>query len=240
MIIRFPTGLYQTVLPKQPSDDQSVTFLISSTEPPRPAGTFQTLPVAEVVKRHDAILDEIARRDSYGELVLTDDVGTQTVTGSTKKTFEVGQILSFEAPPEAAPLVVSPVQVHIRHDTNALDLGSLGLSAVEVEDLLSASLQRKQALDGELVAVIADVENAGVDIAENQKDINEAQKALDAARVVYGGSSGSDGSVIIDKLEGCLAALADDRQRLIELQASLDAQAQQIRDELIQVSQLVR
>ena len=242
MIIRFPTGLYKTVLPQKPSDDQSVIFTISSTDPPRSTEVFQELPIAETVKQKEPIINELDRRDSYGGLIFTLDSGSQTLAGSAKKSFEVGQMLDFDQTVESASLTQAPQSVEIRHDTNVLDLEATGLNDAEISELISASEQKKQSLDKELTQIISVMDNIKMAIDENQKDINEVQKTISAAEVALSGSAGTgaSGSPIMDKLNAQLDILQEQKQALIDSLASLDTQAGIIRDELLNVSQLVR
>jgi len=242
MIIRYPTGLYKTVLPQKPSDDESVTYTISSTVPPRSIDRFQEIPLAQAIKPRVPITDELDRREWYGDLIYTTDDGTQSLTGSVKKSFEVGQILDFDQDVETAPLPQAPQKTEIRHDTNLLDLRSTGLTEEEISELTTASEQMKQALDRELTQLVTEMANTEIAIQENQKGINETQKTKDAAEVVLVGSlgSGATGSPILDRLDERLVLLNAEKQTLIEDLSSLNTRAQNVRDELLKVSQLVR
>jgi len=242
MIIRFPTGLYRSALPGKPQDDQSVTFLISSSDPPRSVEAFTEVPLAVELQEKPPILNELGRRDWYGDLLYTIDQSLQSITGSLKKSFEVGQILGFDQEVSSAALTQSQVRTDIRHDTNILDLESTGLSDVEIDELVKASERRKQELDQELTFLISQLENTKILIGENQKSINEVQKTISAAEVALMGSAGSSatGSPILDKLEAQLKRLEAGKADLISQLSSIDNQAQIVRDELLDVSQLVR
>jgi len=242
MIIRFPTGLYRSALPGKPQDDQSVTFLISSSDPPRSVEAFTEVPLAVELQEKPPILNELGRRDWYGDLLYTIDQSLQSITGSLKKSFEVGQILGFDQEVSSAALTQSQVRTDIRHDTNVLDLESTGLSDVEIDELVKASERRKQELDQELTFLISQLENTKILIGENQKSINEVQKTISAAEVALMGSAGSSatGSPILDKLEAQLKRLEAGKADLISQLSSIDNQAQIVRDELLDVSQLVR
>ena len=200
--------MYDTVLPKLPSDSTSITYTISSEDPPRSTETFQEIPIAEEIKERPK---QEFTRDALGELVFTVTQAAQTITGSAKKTFEVGQLLDFSQDVVAAPTTTSPSYVEIRHDTNRLDLSSVGLSSAEVVELVAASELREAELEKRLTELIEQTADIEVRIVENQKNINEVQKTLDAAETAIT----ETGSIIVDKLRAKLQQLEGESRRYL-------------------------
>jgi hypothetical protein len=238
MIIRVPTGLYDTILPKKEEDNTSVTFTISTDEPPRSEEVFQELPIAEAIRpRVPPDIDDQLRRETVGELIFTVTEASQTISGSAKKTFEVGEILSFEEEVSPTSVTQTPRMVEIRHDTNLLDLEAVGLSTAEILILTELSEQRKSELEIELLDLTSQIEDTKVRIRENQKNINETEKTISAVKVI---ADGSEPTEILEKLEARLVDLKSERSTLTSQLSALDVAAVKKRDELLQVSQLVR
>ena len=96
MIIRFPTALYDSVLPQAPEYGGNVTYTVSMEDPPRIFQTTIRLPPAvERREKTDKIIDDDTRRIHLGERIFTVSRTNKSITGSGKKQFEVGQVLTF-------------------------------------------------------------------------------------------------------------------------------------------------
>jgi len=236
MIIGFPTGLYRIILPQQASDPGNITWTISSQDPPRSDEDFQELPLAEAIRPKVPINpNDEDRRGSFGELIFTVAESAQTIPGSAKKAFEVGDILGFETEELDAEFSQPLTAVEVRHDTNLLDLSSLGLDPAEINDIIGKSLKKQEEILVTLNEQISVVENTKVRIRENQKDINETQKTIDAVAVVEG-----SGSSVLDKLDTRLEELRAEREALIAVLGVSQQAVKDTRDDLLAVSQLVR
>lgn len=96
MIIKYPTGLYKTVLPKYPEDSQSVVYTISNSTPPRSSLNFAAVPfgIESRVRVRD-LTPDLIRRSNLGQLVfVTKDERSGTIqTGN--QLFYVGQVIEF-------------------------------------------------------------------------------------------------------------------------------------------------
>lgn len=186
MIIRFPTGLYKTVLP-QGEESGNVTYTISNQDPPRP--TIRTLPLPvldQITPLPPALFSELDRRTEAGELVFTLLRSGRSNPGSNIKQFEPGQTLEFgDDLGDPVTGLRLPDSVSIQHNTNILDLEAAGLTVEEVQSLTTDSITKKMSLERELTALKVEVNDLEVSIRENQKKLNETNKAINAVREVF-------------------------------------------------------
>lgn len=186
MIIRFPTGLYRSILPTDTTSG-SVTYTISG-DPPKSDIQVIRLPVIEEEKSlPEAIFSEDERRPQYGELIYTIAKSGRSNPGSSIKQFEVGEILEFEDNSNTEEIILSsiPNTIEIRHDTNVLDLESAGLSEDEINLITTESEKKKQILEEQFTTQKAELNDFDVALAENQKKLNENKKAIRAVRIIY-------------------------------------------------------
>lgn len=245
MIIRFPTGLYADAgqLPVNPADAGNVTYVISNDAPRRPQDTTVQLPLAqELAQRLPLAYSDKTRRAQLGSLVYSYVNANQTVPGSNRKMFEVGEFLDFNsqeiALPEQTPI---PSIVDIQHNTNLLDLQDAGLTPAEINSLIDLSTTKKKALEDQLASIQSDISNEKIAITENQKQINEVVKIISAVRVVV---NIPEGSTQHDPTLDQLLARQDDleaaRTALITEINVMNGQATTILNDLISVSELVK
>jgi hypothetical protein len=232
MIITAPTGLYKSLLPKE-GETGNITYTISTQAPPRPFVNAIQLPIAErITPNPDKVHDDATRRDQFGELVYSVAQSNKNIAGSNVKAFEVGEILAFEnlSPIEEITTVKAPDDIEIRHDTNVLDLESLGLTQEEIDELSSQSQSKQAQLEKDFVAKQNEVKSLKVDISETQKTINENNKALKAVRSLLG----------IEDNESSKTELQESLDQSIEDHNAAAVEAQEIFIELTRVSELVR
>ncbi len=86
MIVAFPTALYIPVLPAKPEEAGSVTFSISSEDPPRQSQSLQQLPIAEILKPlPDKIFTPEENRAVVGNFIFSVSKSSRFETGSNKK-----------------------------------------------------------------------------------------------------------------------------------------------------------
>jgi hypothetical protein len=240
VIITAPTGLYKPVLPQGESLG-NITYTISE-DPPRSNIVVLHLPVAESLPTATSdILDDQTSRAQFGELIFTISNSTRTVPGSNQKTFEVGEVLEFEENPPIQELDIlrSPQNIEIQHNTNLLDLGSVGLTESEIESLTQGSLIKQNELRLQFAQKNTEVKDLETDISENQKRINETNKTIRATKVVFGITNGSDNE-IFQKLTATLEELETERDQLISDYNAKVAEVEMVLKELLQVSELVR
>lgn len=244
MIIRFPTGLYEDAgqLPVNPSTAGNVTYVISNDDPLRPKDVTVQLPLAqEIAQRLPLAYDDKTRRAQLGPLIFTYVDANQTITGSNRKMFEVGQFLDFNTEEIALPDQAIPAKVDIQHNTNLLDLEDAGLSTDEINSLIDLSTTKKKSLEDQLTATQNELNNQKIAISENQKQINEVVKIISAVRVVVNIPEGStQHDPTLDQLLARQADLELARTSLIAELNNLNSQATVILNNLISVSELVK
>lgn len=244
MIIRFPTGLYKSVLPDA-GESGNVTYTISTQDPPKTNVRITQIPPGEELQAApDKIFDDATRRAQFGELIYTIANNSRSVPGSNVKQFELGEVLEFEVNPptqEVQPLK-SPTSLEIRHDTNILDLASIGLTEAEIAELVAESEKKQSALEKEFNDKNTETKNLETDIAENQKKINETNKAIKATREVFGISDDdlSFDEPIYQKLLATLATLETQRSELIARRNTIVNELKEISTSIFRVSELVR
>jgi hypothetical protein len=243
MIITAPTGLYKSILPRE-TEAGNITYTISTQSPPKTFVNAIQLPFAEsITPAPDKIFDEETRREQFGNLIFSVSQSNKNIAGSNTKAFEVGEILSFEnlSPVEEIVTVRAPEDVEIRHDTNLLDLESLGLTAEEIDELTSKSAARQLILEGDFVVKQNEIKTLEADIAETQKTINENNKTLKAVRGLLGiEDNETSDDPIFQKLSRNQEVLQETLDQLIEDRNQAAVEAADVYQDLQRVSELVR
>lgn len=226
-----------------PADAGNVTYTISNDAPKRPTDITLQLPLAqELAPRSPLAYNDKTRRAQLGPLVYSYVSANQTVTGSNRKMFEVGEFLDFNSQEIALPEQNSiPSIVDIQHDTNLLDLEDAGLTPDEISSLIDLSTTKKKELEDQLATVQSDINNKKVAITENQKQINEVVKIISAVRVVVNVPEGSQKhDPTLDQLLIRQTELEAARGALIAELNALNSLATVILNALISVSELVK
>lgn len=243
MIINFPTGLYKTVLPSTPSVRGNVTYTISNDPPPRTNLLFPKVPKG-IVDRKKSVktIDIITRRTTQGELIYTVNSSSRSEEGNNSKTFEIGQVLEFGVPTVRTvdPMFVAN-KTETRHDMNRFDYAELGFTDSDVEMLNTASLLKQVDLSAKLNDSIQNRANAEIEIANQQKIINDTTRNIDALAIVLDGS-GSDPAiqVIYDKFVA-RRELAFAKRDIATTNANkYAAEAARYKDDLNKVSTVVK
>lgn len=250
MIIKYPTGLYSTVIPKQPDDAGNVTFLISNTTPPRSDLLFPKVPRGIVEKRKQpnvVVLSE--RRNIFGNLVFSVSRATRREEGNNARQFEIGQVLDFDSISgrDVDVMLVNTV-TEIRHDTNILDYEQMGLSKEEEQAIAELSLATQDQLTGrlnELKQLRGDAEQV---INTQQKLINDLNKTINSLSVTLN-EGPTTGSMLTESsiVENLIVKLKDKRNTAFAVrdQAIADAnmyaeEATVVLDQLRTVGTLVK
>jgi hypothetical protein len=183
VIIKYPTGLYASVLPSGPQDAGDVTFTISSTVPPRSDLLFPKIPPGVSNRpRPQRTITAVTRRNALGQLVYTINQASRSATASSLQVYEVGQVLEFGTFTPSLPLTpfFAGSSSEIRHDTGLLDYTRLGFSSDQQATVQAYGNATYSAQEQLLVAARQNYSNIQVAISENQKTYTEAGKALDA------------------------------------------------------------
>ena len=244
MIIRFPTGLYKSVLPVGESSG-NVTYTISTQDPPKTNVRITQVPPGVALQpAPDKIFDDATRRAQFGDLIYTITDNSRSIPGSNIKQFELGEILEFEENPPQQTIqpLMSPSSLEIRHDTNVLDLSSLGLTEEEISELVSGSEKKQAELEQEFNDKNTEAKNLETAIAENQKKINETNKAIKATREVFDIPDGDleFDEPIYQKLLATLVFFEVQRVKLIDNRNAIVVELKDISQAIFRVSELVR
>lgn len=250
MLIRFPTGLYNTVLPSRPEDAGNVTYLISNTTPPRSNLLFPKVPAGIVEKRKppkEIVL--IDRRNTFGNLVFSISKATRKEEGNNARQFEIGQVLDFaDISGQAVDVMLVGTTTEIRHDTNVLDYEQMGLSPEEEQAVAELSLLTQDQLANrlnELKQLRGDAEQV---INVQQKLINDTTKTINSLTVTLeeGPTTGSASTeaLIVEQLIAKLkvkrsAAFATRDQAIADANRYAD-EATRVLDQLRTVGALVK
>jgi hypothetical protein len=242
MIINYPTGLYTSILPKNPEDSGNITFTISNTTPPRTNLIFPKIPIGLVLKRREIEPISITdRRQSVGELIYSISSAKRDALGNNARQYELGQVLSFDDQQgdDVDPMFVNPV-TEIRHDMNILDNKTMGLSDEDVATIALVSTKAQDALVDELNIKKKQRVNAELIITTQQKIINETGKTLAALLVVQEQSPSTDVGALIDKLQGRQNDAIVIRETAITAANDLAAEADKILADLRTVAVVVK
>lgn len=209
MIIRYPTGFYRDVLPKNPEDSGSVTFLISNTAPPRTNLVYPKVPTGVVNRtREFEPPPVIERRQALGELIFSVSSAKRREAGNNSRQYEIGQLLEFNdqtADEAVEPMAISNV-TEIQHNTNVLDYDAAGITSEEQSLVATASLQAQADLTAALNAAKQARADAEIIITTQQKLINELNRSIDAFVVVVQIQPNAEISAIIAKLRAKVVA----------------------------------
>jgi hypothetical protein len=235
MIIKYPTGLYVDQLPSKPSDVGNVTYTISNNDPSKAQDNFIIYPIAEKLrKRSPRIYNQERRRVSLGDLVYTITKGGVSSVGRSTKLFEVGQFLDFDDVSTIAMFNTTSDRLELQHNTNLLDLSGLGLTDEEITQLTNDAASFKEELEIKITATQNEIANNQSEIADLQKTINEANKALSALDAL--GESGD----IKQRITNTKDVSITNQSVIIEETDGLITEVTTLQNKLFNVSQLVR
>jgi hypothetical protein len=205
------------------------------TSPPYGSLVEVQLPAAIAQRQRSAI--DTTKPD--GQRVYTNTLSNASSIGSSKKQFEVGQILEFTTAEESTlqPMLVAD-SLEVRHDTNILDLSSLGVSEADIIAINNSADAQFTILNNELSIVRQARIDTETDISENQKNQNETKKAIAALEQ------------LVEQDTSLLEVLNSLRVKLIEFVAQAEilvataneqaARATILENKIIAVAQMVR
>jgi hypothetical protein len=215
MVIVAPTALYNSVLPHDPSSNIPVTWIISSQDPPRTTTAIPLFPWGvEIEPLPKMIFNPARRQPDAGAFVFSVNYTNSSKVGSGDKQYESGQVLSFDdsiTDTQDINTINIPEVIDLQQNTNILSLGKMGLTN---EEITNFEIQTRTKMNT-LITTINDVKSKinvkEVQIMDNQKYINETEKALTAASVVFDITD-----PIITKLQTNLNLLTEQRTILID------------------------
>lgn len=174
-----------------------------------------------------------------GQRIYTNISANPSSIGSAKKQYEVGQILEFA---EAIDSTLQPMLVsgtfEIRHDTNVLDLESLGVSQDNITAISNAADSSFISLNNELNLVKQERSNTETAITENKKNQNETKKAIEALTQLI--SFDSSLQSVLDSLKVKFDELTSRADSLVQHANELADDAVELENRIIAIAQMVR
>jgi hypothetical protein len=233
MIINYPTGLYSSVLPKEPQDSQNVTYLISTTAPPRTSLLFPKIPFGVAIRqRTPREYTTVQRRETVGDLVYTVSNASRQQPGNNANQYEVGEVLEFDYSgyKKVDPMLVSN-KTDIQHNLNMFNYEELGLTESDVAIIDEESLRSFDALAQRLNELRVLRSSEEVSINTNQKIINEATKNINALQIMAQDSTSTDAD-ILDLIEKLVVRKAEAELALQESIANANAYAEEASEQL--------
>lgn len=251
MIIKFPTGLYETTISQEMISGGSITFLISNSDPPRTDLIYSKVPQGVIeIARPPKDPDIITRRkSSFGELIYSLSKASRSDEGDDSRQYELGQVLEFdvEAGKDVEPMLVSEI-TEIQHNTNRLDYDSMGLTSDEKDAIEDVSLATQNVLMNRLNDLKRSRANADQQILVNQKLINETTRTIKSLEITlseapdYGSLSTELSSIelLIDKLKAKRDKAFADRDYYINRAEFYSTESSSVIDKLRSVGVLVK
>lgn len=226
------------MLPTEASDVGNITWTISSQDPPNSEGSFVKVPASQILRKRDPrIYNNEDRRASLGQLAITLASNDYNNTWSNKKLYEPGQVLEFSDVDNISELDIQsvPVEVEIIHNTNQLDLENLGLEEDDIISISRLADAKKGELETQLTQKKLELEIIKGNIVDNQKKINEADKAIAAVRLIV---AANDPRLI--RLVESRAVATASKDSLTDEYNAVVADIDNIYGQLLTISQLVR
>lgn len=248
MIIRHPTGFYGSLLPQKPSDGGNVTYTISSSDPERPQLSFTKIPLALAIRAaSDRVYTDEERTVTYSKLAHTTSKSSASKLGTTVKQFEIGELIDFgtiSTAPTVRPMLVSD-ETGIRHDTNLLDLTTLGVTSDEQDVVTRSSNIAFKSITQQLTTIVQGRANTETELSTTQKLLNETNKALNAVNILIAAGDGTGGTdPSLDNVRIKLAEKKESLNKQLSTLATLAntqaVEAESLQNKLLQLSQLVR
>lgn len=242
MIVQFPTGLYETVIPDSLDKSGNVTFTISNNPPPRTNLLFPKIPRGIVDRTKPIkVIDVITRRNSQGELIYTINSANRSKEGNNSKIFEIGQVLEFD---NSATKTLEPMYVakksETRHDTNLFDYNKLGLTEEEIISINNASMITQADITDRLNTAIKARADAEIEVVTQQKIINDSTRNINALQVVIDNSGGDDIKIIYDKFVAIRSKAIVARDKATSDANKYASEAADLKSELDKIAMVVK
>lgn len=243
MIIKYPTGLYTSVLPSAANEAGNVTFTISNSLPPRSDLLVPKVPIGIVQRKR--LSSATSNRSSLGDLIFSVSKSQRVVEGNSSRQYEIGQIIEFNEQngKTVDPMLVS-ISTEVRHDTNKLDYELMGLTDSERQVVEGTSTTVQESISSKLNEYRQLRSNTEQIINNNQKLINELNRTIESLEIAMNYSTGTEENDslqrLIDKLKTKQNQAFIDRDDAITLANSYAQESARLVDELRSVGYLVK
>lgn len=242
MILKYPTGLYRSVIPQNPQDGGNVTYTISNTIPPRTNLIYPKVPAGVVLKqRVPRPQTPIERRNEVGDLIYSVSSANRIELGNSSQQYEWGQVLEFGEMVTniVDPMFVGPV-TELRHDTNIFDSDMMGLTSDEVELIANSALEAQLSLTEQLNNLRQQRADTEAIIKTQQKAINEVSKTISALEVTIAQAPNPGIVQVIQKLQQRRDEYVLVRDQAIQQANGLATDAEEVLDKLRTVAVVVK
>jgi hypothetical protein len=240
MIITYPTGFYESVLPAKSSDPGNITYTCSNGPPPRSNLSFPQLTLAIAIRKRPSPISK-ANRPSPGLLAISVTAAGKSGSMNGAKQFEPGQVLEFTdtQPAELAQATVSSKTI-VNHNLNVLDLTAMELST-EVQATVTTNAKTAFAtLTADLNELRAQRFSLENQLVDSQKQLNELNKAIAAINVVIAVVSSSDLTSTRNDLIARAAAVTTSINAAVVAANVVAVNIDATESQLLSVSQLVK
>jgi hypothetical protein len=186
MLLKYPTGFYTESITKQELNNNSITYLVSNTEPPRTDLVYSKVPLGVLTAVRDPKSQDIItrRKLTFGDLIYSVSKADRSEEGNNSRQYELGQTLEFNAVNgvEAEPMLVSGF-TEVQHNTNRIDYENIGLTEEEKSAIEDVSLATQKLLMDRLNEAKRNRLNAEEGINVAQKTINETTKTIQSLEI---------------------------------------------------------
>ena len=226
MILNHPTGSYIDILPDDPEDSTSIVYTVSSNDPPRSSLDALQVPTGITNKpRNPRTNTDEMRRESVGALALVSKKDRAGLTGSGNQLFYVGQVLAFTTSTTTAIEDINS-DVDVPHDRHYIDAASVGLTDTELDMISVDATEAQSIVLAELETLQKRKNNLNVELVNQQKIINEADRVISGLDTIL--SQGTD------------SELQQIRTRMVERKNAAETEINEITTELDAMPEAIR
>ena len=233
-ILRYPTGVYASLLPNKPSDLASVLYIISYLEPPR--SKQQTGKVNNLKKYNNVSVPLNTIRFGAGQMVCQVLIDGDALIGGSNQ-LVMGQVLEFD---NQISTTIEPVTqvIETTHNDYVGDLAKYGIvnnsavidAVIDAQRSAMADIETKRNRKLQVASELSVIET-------EKSEINRAISSIQAA-ISTGGSSVLQGA--LDHLNTSIVSRNSRATVLLAESVVLDQQISALEDSIKAASYLVR
>lgn len=240
MIISYPTGSYNMVLPKDVSDTTSVVYTISNTTPPRSNLSFLQIPTGvEYKKRSSREIPDNIRRSAVGPLVSTQKRNKANTTESGNQLFYPEQVFEFAASTQFDAIDDVNSDIDVDYNQHYTDYSSIGLTSSDKDTVLSTANKTQDSILSELEDLQKSKSDLQIQIVNQQRIINECNRIIDGLNTILGTTSNDEVSRIKRQTEETKQSASKSLEKYTSQLNALPSKIRTKHDELRALSSLL-
>jgi len=228
MIIKYPTGSYNKILPTG-NEAGNVTFTISNQNPPRSSFLFNKAPISIYANKPVYSYVEQDR-----QLIYSSIKSNPSDALSNKKQYNIGEILDFTTYDVVTVDQQPQSAIDTQHNINKFDYKSMGLDDTEINRIIETSKKQYNDLSQLINNQRQDKYNIDYNIQEKQKILNELNKTAASMKLLNGLDD------IIAKLNVKISDITLEINGLIINSNTLSEEIKQNTDTLRELSMVVK